>query len=112
MNLFVHRSSISVRDWEFYGFRGELCPVGRLQGRCSVLWGLCRIRLQGDLRLAGRVCLNAGGDTFFRDVGIYLCESFGDPEADRMNLHINIEAGIGQLDEPGGNLDKCHTVMK
>jgi hypothetical protein len=64
------------------------------------------------MRLAGSVCLNRGGNTSFRNVGMYSCESFRDPEADQMNLHLNIEARIGQLDEPGGNLDKCHIVIK
>jgi len=74
---------------------------------------MCAVgRLQGDLRLAGSVCLNRGGNTSFRNVGIYSWESFRDPDADQMNLHLNIEARIGQLDEPGDNLDKCHTVIK
>ena len=74
--------------------------------------GLCRVRLQGDVRLAGSACLNRGGNTSLRNVGIYSCESFRDPGADQVNLHLNIEARIGQLDEPGDNMDKCHTVIK
>jgi len=93
-----------VRSWSSSGSLQRFFFVGE--------GGLCLLRLQGDLRLAGSVCLNRGGNTSFRNVGVHSCKSFRDLDADQMNLHLNIEARIGQLDKPGDNLDRCHTVIK